>query len=174
MPSRPPAVEVIRSARRTRTVQARMVGDTVEVRIPARMSEAEEERAVADILAKLRRRTASSATSDEDLQARAEALNARLLDGRATLSSIRWVSNQNTRWGSCTPSTGTIRITDRLRHVPDYVLDAVILHELVHTFIPGHGPEFWEWADRAPKAERAKGYLEAYQRFGERGKDGKN
>lgn len=166
MPSRTPAVEVIRSARRTRTVQARLVGDTVEVRIPARMSAEEEEKAVADILARLRRKQMSTATSDEDLQARAEELNARLLDGRATIGSIRWVSNQKTRWGSCTPSTGAIRITDRLRQVPDYVLDAVILHELVHTFIPGHGPEFWEWADRAPQAERAKGYLEAYQRFG--------
>ena len=161
-----PTVEVIRSARRTRTVQARLVGDTVEVRIPARMSAAEEEKAVADILARLRRKQMSTATSDEDLQARAEELNARLLDGRATIGSIRWVSNQRTRWGSCTPSTGAIRITDRLQQVPDYVLDAVILHELVHTFIPGHGPEFWEWADRAPQAERAKGYLEAYQRFG--------
>jgi len=166
MPYRTPAVEVIRSARRTRTVQARLVGDTVEVRIPARMSAAEEEKAVADILAKLRRKSVASATSDDELQARAEVLNARYLEGRARVGSIRWVSNQNTRWGSCTPSTGAIRITDRLQKVPDYVLDAVILHELVHTFIPGHGREFWEWADRAPRAERAKGYLEAYQRFG--------
>jgi len=166
MPYRTPAVEVIRSARRTRTVQARLVGDTVEVRIPARMSAAEEEKAVADILAKLRRKSVTSATSDDELQARAEVLNARYLEGRARVGSIRWVSNQNTRWGSCTPSTGAIRITDRLQKVPDYVLDAVILHELVHTFIPGHGREFWEWADRAPRAERAKGYLEAYQRFG--------
>lgn len=161
-----PTVEVIRSARRTRTVQARLVGDTVEVRIPARMTKAEEGKAVADILARLQRRQMSTVTSDEALHARAEDLNARLLDGRATLGSIRWVSNQRTRWGSCTPSTGAIRITDRLQQVPDYVLDAVIVHELVHTFIPGHGPEFWEWADRAPQAERAKGYLEAYQRFG--------
>ncbi|MDU3176210.1 MAG: YgjP-like metallopeptidase domain-containing protein, partial [Corynebacterium striatum] len=72
----------------------------------------------------------------------------------------------NTRWGSCTTSTGDIRITDRLKDVPEYVLDSVVIHELTHTFIPGHGPEFWQWADRAPKAERAKGYLEAYQRFG--------
>lgn len=162
----PSHVEVIRSPRRTRTVQARLVGDTVEVRIPARMSAREEEKAVADILARLRRKTVATATSDADLRARAEMLNTAHLEGRAQVGSIRWVSNQQTRWGSCTPSTGAIRITDRLQKVPDYVLDAVILHELVHTFIPGHGPAFWEWADRAPQAERAKGYLEAYQRFG--------
>lgn len=161
----PSEIEVIRSPRRQRTVQARIVGEKVVVRIPARMTMAEEEKAVADIVAKLRRKATSTRTSDEDLLDRAAQLNRELLDARATVRSIRWVANQNTRWGSCTTSSGDIRITDRLRNVPDYVLDAVLVHELVHTFIPGHGPDFWEWADRAPKAERAKGYLEAYQRF---------
>ena len=39
-------VTVIRSARRTRTAQARMVDGHLEVRIPARSSRAEEERLV--------------------------------------------------------------------------------------------------------------------------------
>ncbi|QGU03951.1 M48 family metallopeptidase [Corynebacterium comes] len=162
----PSEIEVIRSPRRHRTVQARVVGEKVVVRIPARMTVAEEEKAVAEIVAKLRRKTTSTRTSDEQLLARAGQLNRELLDARAVIGSIRWVSNQTTRWGSCSVATGDIRITDRLRHVPDYVLDAVILHELVHTFIPGHGQDFWGYADRAPRAERAKGYLEAYQRFG--------
>lgn len=157
---------VIRSARRTRTVQARIVGGVAEIRIPARMTEAQERAAVEEMLAKLERPSARSPRSDDALLARAEALNAQLLDGRATVSSIRWVSNQRTRWGSCTTATGEIRISDRLQQVPDYVLDAVIVHELVHTCIPGHSAEFWAWADRAPQAERAKGYLEAYQRWG--------
>lgn len=165
--SQTPDVEVIRSARRTRTVQARFVGDKIVVRIPARMSRAEEERAVAEIVAKVRRRTTSSRNSDAQLQARAEQLNAAVLDGRARVGSIRFVGNQQQRWGSCTVSTGDIRISDRLRQVPDYVLDAVIVHELTHTFISGgHTAEFWAWADQVPGAERAKGYLEAYQRFG--------
>lgn len=162
----PSEIEVIRSPRRHRTVQARVVDGRIVVRIPARMSRAEEEKAVADIVARMRRKTTSTATSDEELLARAEKLNREHLGSRATVGSIRWVGNQQSRWGSCTPATGDIRLTDRLQHVPDYVLDAVLLHELVHTFIPGHGPEFWEYADRAPKAERAKGFLEAYQRFG--------
>lgn len=162
----PSEIEVIRSPRRQRTVQARVMGEKVVVRIPARMTAEEEHRAVADILAKLERKTTSTRTSDEELLARAEQLNREFLEGRAAVGSIRWVGNQNTRWGSCSVDTGDIRITDRLRHVPDYVLDAVMAHELVHTFIPGHGPDFWEYADRVPRAERAKGYLEAYQRFG--------
>ncbi|MGV0432298.1 M48 metallopeptidase family protein [Corynebacterium sp. 20_84] len=164
----PEGVDVIRSARRKRTVQARHVGERIEVRIPARFSAKEEREAVEEILAKLKRRTTSNAVSDDELLARAKKLNAQVLDGKARIGTVRWASNHNTQWGSCTVSTGDIRISDRLRDVPDYVVDAVVVHELVHTFIPGHGPEFWQWADRAPRAERAKGYLEAYQRFGTR------
>lgn len=157
---------MIRSARRTRTVQARHVGEKIEVRIPARFTGEEEREAVAEILAKLKRRSTTNAVSDKDLLERAEQLNQNVLDGKARIGSVRWASNHNTQWGSCTISSGAIRISDRLRDVPDWVVDAVLVHELVHTFIPGHGPEFWDWADRAPRAERAKGYLEAYQRFG--------
>jgi len=161
-----PEIEVIRSPRRTRTVQARFVDGRVVVRIPARMTAAEEQAAVASIVTKLQKKSASTRISDESLEERARVLNASVLDGRARLGSIRWVSNQHARWGSCTTATGDIRITDRLKNVPGYVLDAVIVHELTHTFIPGHGSDFWDWADRAPKAERAKGYLEALQRLG--------
>ena len=85
---------------------------------------------------------------------------------------MRWVSNMTRRWASCSVATGRIRISDRLKEVPGYVLDSVIIHELVHTWIPDHGPEFHEWADRAPRAERATGYLEAYGRWGIGGGDG--
>lgn len=157
---------VIRSARRTRTVQARIVDGVAEIRIPAHMSAAQEREVVEEMLAKVQKRSRRAPTSDEELLARAQLLNAQLLDARATPNSIRWVSNQRSRWGSCSTETGDIRISDRLKHVPAYVLDAVIVHELVHTFIPGHSAEFWSWADRALQAERAKGYLEAYQRWG--------
>lgn len=159
-------IEVIRSARRTRTVQARMVDGKVQVRIPARMSKADKDKAVGEIVAKLERKHRSSASSDSDLLERAHHLNETVLEGQARVESVRWVSNQQSRWGSCTVATAEIRISDRLKHVPDYVLDSVLVHELTHTFIPGHTPEFWRWADKTPLAERTKGYLEAYQRFG--------
>lgn len=157
---------VIRSARRAKTVQARVVDGVAEIRIPAAMSAADERRVVGEMLAKLQNRTSRAQRSDGDLAARAAALNEQLLEGRAVARSVKWVSSMRTRWGSCTTSTGDIRISDRLREVPGYVLDAVLVHELVHTFIPSHSREFWAWADRAPQAERAKGYLEAYQRWG--------
>ena len=159
-------VRVIRSARRKRTVEARVVGGVLQVRIPAWMSQAQEDKAVADMRRQLAKKEASPHASDEKMAERAEYLNQTYLYGQAQVGSIRWVSNQNTRWGSCTLTTGAIRISHRLQRVPEYVLDSVIIHELVHTFIPNHGEAFWMWANKAPHAERAQGYLEAYQRFG--------
>ncbi|AWB83566.1 metal-dependent hydrolase [Corynebacterium liangguodongii] len=160
-------VRVIRSAKRTKTVSARLVAGVLEVRIPARMSRAEERRVVEEMVGRLERKATASrlGKSDDALFARARQLNDSVLGGRASFTSIRWSSRQHTRWGSCSVATGDIRISDRLREVPDYVVDVVIVHELAHTIVPGHGPQFWELADRAPLAERAKGYLEAYQRF---------
>ena len=147
-------------------MQARLVGGVAEIRIPAHFTAAQEREVVGEMLAKLERKTKARPRDDASLRSRADSLNATVLDGQARIGSIRWVSDQRSRWGSCTVSTGDIRISDRLKEVPDYVLDAVIVHELTHTFIPNHSREFYEWADRAPLAERARGYLEAYQRFG--------
>lgn len=137
-----------------------------EIRIPAHFTKAQEREMVEQMLAKLEKKTSTRLLDDDSLRTRAETLNKEILQGRATIGSVRWVSNQNTRWGSCTVSTGDIRISDRLRDVPAYVLDAVLVHELTHTFIPNHSKEFYAWADRVPKAERARGFLEAYQRYG--------
>ena len=75
--------------------------------------------------------------------------------------SIRFVSNQVSRWGSCTPSTGEIRISDRIAGFPPWVLDAVIVHELAHLDERLHNDRFWAVVDRYPLAERARGYLMA-------------
>lgn len=162
-----PEIQIIRSARRRRTVQARRRGQVIEVRVPQGLSRREEAELVAGVVSKLRRRESSTQISDAALLARARKLNDEVLESRARIGSVRWVHNQRQRWGSCTQSTGAVRISSRLQEVPGYVLDAVLVHELVHTFVRGgHSAEFWSWADRAPRTERARGYLEAYQRFG--------
>lgn len=97
---------------------------------------------------------------DEELRHRALELSARYLDGRADPSSVRWVGNQNSRWGSCTPADGTIRLSRRLFGMPAWVVDYVLVHELAHLLVPGHGPEFWDLVGRYPRTERARGYLE--------------
>ena len=73
--------------------------------------------------------------------------------------SVRWVTNQNGRWGSCTPADRTIRISHRIQDMPDWVIDYVLLHELAHLVEANHGPRFWALVDTYPRAERAKGFL---------------
>jgi predicted metal-dependent hydrolase len=158
------AVEVRRSARRRRTVSAYRDGDRTVVLIPARFSKAEERRWVAEMLERLAarelRRTTGPRRSDGALLTRARHLSASVFGGRTQPTSVRWVSNMTTRWGSCTPSDGSIRISDRMREMPTWVLDYVLVHELAHLLVPGHGADFWVLVRQYPRAERARGYLE--------------
>jgi predicted metal-dependent hydrolase len=75
-------------------------------------------------------------------------------------TSVRWVPTMRTRWASCTPADATIRISERLRDVPAWVLDYVLVHELTHLLESGHDERFWAWVHRYPRSERAMGYLE--------------
>lgn len=154
------AVEVRRSARRSRTVSAYREGDRTIVLIPARMSEAEERRWVDVMLGKLAAQESRRIPGDTELAERAERLSAQYFGGRAMPASVRWVTNQNTRWGSCTPAEGSIRLSHRLQGMPEYVVDYVLVHELAHLLVPGHGPRFWRLLDAYPRTERARGYLE--------------
>ena len=155
-----PLVEVRRSTRRRRTVSAYRDGDRVVVLVPARFTRAEETRWVQTMTERLAASEAKRRPSDADLAARAEALSERFLGGRARPASIRWVANQRGRWGSCTPSERTIRISSRVQGMPGYVLDYVILHELGHLLVAGHGPDFWAVLSSYPRLERARGYLD--------------
>ncbi len=152
-----------RSARRRRTVSAYRDGERVVVLIPARFTRAEEATWVATMLARLdssaqrgRRRPAGDAA----LARRAAELAARYLDGRAQPVSVRWVASMRTRWASCTPADGTIRLSERLRELPSWVQDYVLVHELAHLLVPGHGAKFWALVGRYPSTERARGYLD--------------
>lgn len=147
-------VEVVRSPRRRKTVQARLVDGAVRVCIPATMSHDEERRWVAEMVGRMQRK---AAVAPLELTGRAAALAARY--GLEKPASIRWVDNQELRWGSCTPGQGTIRISSRLGCEPAWVVDYVIVHELAHLSVRGHGPRFWELVGRYPLAERARGFL---------------
>ena len=154
-------VEVRRSARRRRTVSAYRDGDRTIVLVPARLSRAEEERWVETMLARLRAKDdqRSRGRSDDELKARAVRLSRAHLDGQARPAVVKWVTNQASRWGSCTPLDGTIRLSHRLRDMPDWVVDYVLVHELAHLVVPDHSRAFWDLVERYPLAERARGYL---------------
>jgi predicted metal-dependent hydrolase len=155
-------VEVIRSKRRTRTISAHLRGDTLVVTIPARLSQAQEREWVERMAERVERaRRKADRNRDDELTARARRLNMRYFDGALTFSGIIYVDDQRTLHGSCTPSTGAIRISRRLSKLPRWVEDYVIVHELAHLVYSGHGRRFWELVNRYPLAERARGYLMA-------------
>jgi len=160
---RPVQVQVVRSARRTRNVAVGWAGpDLLEARAPLSTPDREVEAIVARLLPRLERLRAggrAAPPSDAALEARAHALNRQLFDGELAWQSVRFVGNQHCRVGSCTPSRGAIRISDRMQRVPPWVLDYVLAHELAHLREPNHSPAFWALVNRYPLAERARGFL---------------
>lgn len=149
-----PDIRVIRSPRRRRTAAAREVGGAIEVRVPVGLPAAEEARLVERLVSRIIRRRAATGI---DLSARAALLARRY--GLPRPQRIGWVDNQSARWGSCTPALGAIRISRRLAGFPTWVLDYVLVHELAHLAVPGHGPDFWALVERYPRSERARGFL---------------
>jgi predicted metal-dependent hydrolase len=148
------SVEVVRSTRRKRTVGARMVGRVLRVSVPSWMSAAEERRWVDEMTRRFQRQESAELV---DLTRRAHVLAQR--HGLRRPTSIRWVRTMTERWGSCTPSTGAVRISDRLAAYPSWVRDYVIVHELAHLTHASHDDAFWRLVNHYPLAERARGYL---------------
>ena len=162
-----PVVEVRRSARRRRTVTAFRDVDKVIVVIPSRMSKADEVRMVESMVARVLAREAKlrPPSGNPELSARAADLLNRYLRPVRSMpdpTAVLWVTNQQHRWGSCTPSTRTIRLSHRLRVLPAWVVDYVLVHELAHLVEPDHSAAFWGLVAAYPDAARARGYLEGY------------
>ncbi|HEY0068570.1 MAG TPA: M48 family metallopeptidase [Chloroflexia bacterium] len=153
-------VEIIRSHNRVKTASARMVDGKLVVRVPAGISREEERELVEKLLPKvLKTQRKKRREHLPDLKKRAAELNRTHFGGKLRINEIKWVGNQEKRYGSCTPSTATIRISDRIGHMPLWVLDYVIMHELAHLVEANHSPLFWQLVARYPLTERARGYL---------------
>ncbi len=147
-------VRVVRSTRRRRTIEARLAAGAVEVHIPASYSRAEEDEAIATMVARLERR---ANLDDEALFARAQQLAARY--SLPAPAAVTWSSRQQRRWGSCSPEARTIRLSAAMRTFPGWVTDYVLVHELAHLVHANHSAAFHELVDQYPKAERARGFL---------------
>ena len=154
-------VEVIRSSRRQKSVSATLKNGVLVVRAPEAMTDEELAPIIDNLRKRLARKVRRPPQSDGDLENRARQLNKEYFAGRLRWSSIRYVTNQTKRYGSCSPSTGTIRLNHRLATLPPWVRDYVIVHELAHLEEANHGPRFWELVNRYPLTERARGYLMA-------------
>lgn len=156
-------VLVRRSARRRRTVSiTRRDGDLV-VSMPASFGARQERHWVRSMIEQLQRKELKrgpARSSDEDLMRLAQRLSDAHLGGRARPTSVAWSGRQQHRWGSCTSSTGEIRLSARLRPMPQHVLEYVLVHELTHLLVDDHSAEFWALVDNYPRTAHARGFLE--------------
>lgn len=161
-----PEIVVRRSARRTKTVNAHFSGDAVVLSVPQRATRAQIAHWSATLVPRVvaKRRAAEAASrarhTNTVLEEMAQRLSHTYLEGRARPTSITWSSRQHTRWGSATPATGAIRISQRLADAPAWVLETVVLHELVHLLEAHHNERFWEMARRHPRAHDAAQFLD--------------
>lgn len=60
---------------------------------------------------------------------------------QAEVATVR-LSNARSRWGSCHVS-GRISLNWRLIHMPQHLIDYVVVHELAHLREMNHSPRFW-------------------------------
>jgi predicted metal-dependent hydrolase len=154
-------VRIVRSQKRKKTVSAELKNGELVVRAPAQMSDRQLLPIIEKLQIRLRNKVLRSPITDAELEKIAQQLNKIYFADRLKWHSIRYVTNQNKRFGSCTPSTGTIRLSHRLATMPDWVLKYVVVHELAHLEEANHGPHFWALVNQYPLTERARGYLMA-------------
>ena len=159
-------VEVKRSKRAKRNVTAYRDNDKTVVTVPIRMAKRDIDAYVVELVNRLDDRDERD-SSQVALEQRARALSRKylgqdLFETHKVPVKIRWVVNQNSRWGSCTPDEGTIRLSHRMQRMPGYVIDSVIVHELIHLLITDHSPAFYELMNKFPQHEKAKTYLDGY------------
>ena len=53
-----------------------------------------------------------------------------------------FVQQMKTKWGSCNPTSQTIRLNTELAKKPAECLEYIVLHEMVHLLEPKHNPRF--------------------------------
>jgi predicted metal-dependent hydrolase len=159
---RPEDITIIRSARRHKTIQTKYANGRLWIYLPDSMPKDDEDHWIARMVKRherIRHRDTHTRSNDW-LAARAQELNDKYFHGCLSFS-IRFVTNQHCRFGSCTHADATVRISDQITDFPLWVKDYIIIHELAHLLHPNHSKSFWKTVDRYPLAERARGYLAA-------------
>ena len=153
-------IKVLRSRRRKRTVSARLLKDTLIVRVPEGMPDGRLHKAIGELKIRIERKHfREELNKRENLAQKAREFNAQYFENKLNINSIEYVTGQNSKFGCCNYRSGCIRISHRISAMPKWVRDYVIIHELAHLAVPDHSEAFWDIVNRYKLTERARGYL---------------
>ena len=147
--------------KRVRNVNVRLVGNELRVSAPHHVPRAELEEIVTGLARRLLRRAREEVVNSSDA---ALALLRRVADRfpkPPRVTEVRFVTTQRARWGSYSERTGVVRLNAALCQLPRWVLEAVVAHELAHSFYPDHSRRFWKLLrEVCPNTDRAQAFLE--------------
>ncbi|MFC7402004.1 M48 family metallopeptidase [Citricoccus sp. GCM10030269] len=152
-------VRLVRSSRRTRTISASWRDGRIQVSVPMGLGSEGEREWARKMIQRVDSRQQRGQPSDQDLLDRARRLARQWLDGEVEPREVVWSTRQQRRWGSCTPTTGRIRISADVASMPGWVLDGVLVHELVHLKHGDHSAEFHALANRYPRQQESMAFL---------------
>jgi len=153
-------IKIIRSQDRKKTIQAKLIGETVVIYLPCGMHREEERKIIEKMKKKIEnKRLKRNINNDDYLIKRSAHFNNKYFQGTLKINSIEFVTNQECCNGSCTPVNRTIRLSHKLLGMPKWVLDYVLMHEMSHLLHPDHSKEFWEKVSEYKYSERARGFL---------------
>ncbi len=153
----PMKVRVVRSLRRKRTISGRVIDNLLELQIPAFLPQKEIDYFTRLFLKKLQKK--NKVKTERFLTERASYLYKKYFGKNVEKFTVFWSKKQRKIFGICNHKRRIIRISSRLKKVPTWVLDYVILHELCHLVYPHHQKKFWQTVNQYPRTEKAKGFL---------------
>ncbi len=153
--------------KKVKNINVRLVGEELRVSAPRWVSKGELDEAIETLARRLLRRERARVVNGDDqalVLARKIALR---FQKPPEIHAARFSTRQRARWGSYSTHTRTIQLSAALRHMPTWVLEAVVAHELAHVVHPNHSPAFWKLLRRVcPQTDRSRAFLEGVSWFG--------
>jgi len=154
------ALELAIERKGVKNVNARLTGSTLSISAPCGMPQEALDEAVLKLARRLLRRAHASRVNEAHDALKLAHAVAKRFPKEPSIQRVVFVSTQRKRWGSYSTTTKTVRLNAAVRRMPGWVLEAVVAHELAHTFHADHSRAFWDLLRRVcPETERAEAFL---------------